>query len=268
MRILKIISYCLLLSAAAIGQTAAKSGGPTFDIADFNKKFETAQWLAEYDEVAWKTTDVAMSEDKTEIAKLGPEWFCFQDDKKIWRAVYGKLSNGRYDTVFHYTYEGGKVIKSQSALNQSYLANMAKSLSLARSKLFNTIPDNSPRFNQYIRKLNDGTFGVWLMPAFQPDGTAVYGGEAYYQIDADGAKITKEETYFQPAFRGFKSSPPREIWLNFTEIEKPTLGSIFFVWYYRPYFTKINIETSKSVSTLLKDEKTGYFWVHVEKEKK
>lgn len=75
----------------------------------------------------------------------------------------------------------------------------------------------------------------------------------------------KEETYFQPNFRGFKTSPPREIWLNYGEIEKPTLGTIFFVWYYKSYFTKINIDNAKSVSTVIKTDKDGYMWVHVEK---
>jgi hypothetical protein len=108
---------------------------------------------------------------------------------------------------------------------------------------------------------------VWFLPAFQSDGFAVYGGEFIYTIDAKSGKITKDDSYFQGQFRAFNSQPPREISLNYSEREKPTLGSIFFVWYYKTYFTRITIDNSRSASAAIK---TGdsYAWVHVEKDKK
>ena len=68
-------------------------------------------------------------------------------------------------------------------------------------------------------------------------------------------------------FRGFNVTPAREIWLNYRDQEKPTLGSIFFVWYYKQYFTKIFIDNAKTTSALIK---TGneYLWTHVVKDKK
>jgi hypothetical protein len=209
-----------------------------------------------------------MTEDKAELAKLGREWFCFQDDKKLWHAVYGKMSDGGYTAVFHYTYDNaGKIAKSTDKLDQSFLNVMAKSLGTAGTKLNTSIPPNSPIFNQYVRKTPDGTIGVWMLPAFQPNGMAVYGGEAYYQIDATGSKILKEDSYFQPDIRGFLAKPPREIWIDYSELDKPTLGGIFFVWYYRSYFTKIFLDTAKSTSSLVKSEKNDYIWVNVEKDK-
>ncbi len=105
-----------------------------------------------------------------------------------------------------------------------------------------------------------------MLPAFETDGTAVFGGEAHYLINAAGVKILKEESYFQRNFRGFKSSPPREIWLNYRELEKPTLGTIFFVWYYKSYFTNITINNARSTSSVVNAGKDGYIWVHVEKD--
>jgi hypothetical protein len=42
---------------------------------------------------------------------------------------------------------------------------------------------------------------------------------------------------------------PREIWLDYTEKEKLTLGSIFFVWYYKEYLTRIYFNNAKNTSS-------------------
>ncbi len=149
-----------MLSTASFAQKAA-SYGPNFDVAEFKKKFETDQWLVEYDEVAWKTSDLVVTEDKREIAKLGSDWFCFQDDKLRWHAVYGKLENNKFQIVFHYTFDASaKIGHSTEKLDQGFLDANARSLAIAKSKLKTSIPANSPAFNQYIRKNSDGTFGV------------------------------------------------------------------------------------------------------------
>jgi len=239
---------------------------PTFDIADFTKKFEIAQWLVAYDSVAWKTSDLVMARDKAELAPLGTEWFCFQDSKNVWHAVYGKLEKNRFDQVFHYVVDGtGKIARTTDKIDEEFLTAHAKALSLAQKKLIEAVPAGSPIHNAYIKRNDDKTFNVWLFPAFQTNNVAVYGGEFVYTIDATAEKITKDESYFQGAFRGFNAKPPREIWLNYSEKEKPTLGSIFFVWYYKEYFTKIYINNATSTSSVIK-QGSEYIWVHVEKD--
>jgi hypothetical protein len=258
--------WLLFLPLFVFGQTP-KTPGPAFDIPDFNKKFEVVQWLVAYDTVAWKTTDLLMAGDKAEMARLGTEWFCFQDAKDLWHAVYGKLENNKFDQVFHYVVDGnGKITKTTDKIDAEFLVAHARALNLAQKKLNETIPANSPTHNTYIRRNGDKTFTVWLLPAFQTNNVAVYGGEFIYTIDAAAEKVTKDESYFQGAFRGFNVKPPREIWLNYREKEKPTLGSIFFVWYYKGYFTNIYIDNSKSTSTVMKNG-SEYMWVHVEKDK-
>lgn len=266
MKFIAVLTLAIFLGFSAIGQTP-KVTGPSFDVVDFNKKAQIAEWLVQYDEVAWKTSDVVMKESKDELAKLGGSWFCYQDSQNLWHAYYGKLAGDSFDPVFHYTFDrSGKITRLKENGDQKLLNSYAKALALANAKLETVLSKGAPRFNQYIWKYPDDTFGVWLLPAFQPDGIAVFGGEAYYVIDKMTTKVVKEDTYFQPNFRGFKASPPREIWLDYREIEKPTLGTIFFVWYYKTYFTKINIDNAKSVSTVIKTDKDGYMWVHVEKE--
>lgn len=244
----------------------SQSNAPTFDVADFNKKFDVVRWLVSYDEVAWKTSDLVMAADKAEIARLGNSWFCFQDSKNLWHAVYGKLDDNKFDQVFHYVVEaGGKITRTEDKIDQPFLVSHARALGLAHAKLKATVPEGSPLHNSYIKQNADKTFSVWLLPAFQRNGMAVYGGEFIYTIDAASEKITKDESYFQGGFRGFQAKPPREIWLNYREKDKPTLGAIFFVWYYKEYFTSINIDNSKTTSTVIRSG-NDHMWVHVEKD--
>lgn len=260
-------AFAILVMALCIaGQQKPQPKGPNFDIADFNKKFETVEWLVEYDEVAWKTTDVLMTLDKSVLERLGQEWFCFQDKDGMWHSVYGKLTAGKYDVVVHFKRDkAGKIAKSEAKTDQTFLDAHAAALATGRAKLTATVPADSPRFNQFIKQNKDKSFTVWLLPAFQPNRMAVFGGEAIYQIDATGTKIIKDESYFQKSFRGFMSEPPREIWLTYREHEKPSLGAIFFVWYYKQYFSQIFIDNARSTSTVIKAG-DGYMWTHIEKD--
>jgi hypothetical protein len=265
MKSLLLTIVVLFFCVSAFAQKPSPKG-PKFDIDDFNKKVAVAEWLVEYDGVAWKTSDVVMEQDQKELAKLGAEWFCFKEANGTWNAVYGKLTSAGYEMIFRFVLDpAGKVSRSSEKVDQDFLDKHARVLSTAKAKLTASIPPNSPRFNQYVRQNSDKTFSVWLLPAFQTDGTAVYGGEAIYTIDAAGEKILKDESYFQANFRGFKSQPPREIWLNYRDLKKPSLGSVFFVWYYKPYFTKIFIDNEESSTTLMKMN-DGYTWVHIEKD--
>ena len=212
MKYIRILLWLALLPLVVSAQPP-KTTGPAFDIAGFNKKFEIAQWLVAYDGVAWKTTDLLRAGDQAELARLGREWFCFQDSKGVWHAVYGKLENNKFDQVFHYVVDGvEKITRTTDKIDQELLIKHAKALQLAHKKLSETIPDGSPIHNTYIRRNDDQTFNVWVFPAFQPNSVAVYGGEFVYTIDAAAEKITKDDSYFQGSFRGFNAKPPREIW--------------------------------------------------------
>jgi hypothetical protein len=260
-------SIFVLFLLMTVTTYAQKPAGFKFDAADFSKKFEVAEWLVRYDTVAWKTTDVVMQQDKKELAKLGREWFCFEDKNGLWHAVYGKFADDKYETVFHLTMtKDSQVSIVKDAVDQNFLNAHARALATAMTKLAAATKDRDmPRFNQYIKQNADKSFSVWLLPAFQTNGMAVYGGEAIYSISADGKNVIKDESYFQKDFLGFKASPPREIWLNYRELEKPTLGAIFFVWYYKDYFTSIIIDNATSTSTVVGVKEKNPLWVHVEK---
>lgn len=265
-RLLAIV-FTVFLTTSLLAQKPDVDGPKFLDIEAFSKKTETAAWLVEYDRIAWVSTDELMKQDKKDIERLGSEWFCFQDKDKRWHAVYGKLTDGKYEVVFHFTVNADKIIRSDEKVDADFLNKHATALATARAKLLTSIPAQSPKFNQYIRQNVDRTFSVWLLPAFQTNGFAVFGGEGVYTIDATGTKILKDESYFQKDFRGFKASPPRAVAVDYREIDQPTIGGVFFVWYYKPYFTSIHLDTRNITSTVIKTE-AGYIWVNVERDTK
>lgn len=263
-QILTII-FCTL-TVLTYGQKN-KNKGPNFDIADFNQKFEVAEWLCKYDLVAWWTSDSVMAQDKKEIERLGKEWFCYQDQNNTWHAVYGKYDKGTFDLVFHFTVDNNsKVNRTYDKVDTLILNSYSRALITANKQISALKDTVNIRFNQFVKQNDDKTFSVWIFPAFQPNSTAVYGGEFIYTIDQSGNKVLKDDSYFQGNFRGFKVDKPREIWINYRDTDKPTLGAIFFVWYYKQYFTSIYIDCSKSNSTTFKDSDNKYTWIHAEKE--
>lgn len=256
-----IIFSCL--SSLLFGQNNDR---PRFDIVDFNKKFEVARWLYQYDFVAWHTSDSVMAQDKSEISRLGKEWFCFEGQDHIWHALYGKYDNGKFDLVFHFIADSNyKIKRINEKIDSSVSNSYSRALITANKKLAALRDTIKIGFNQFVKQNDDKTFSVWIFPAFQPDYTAVYGGEFIYTIDRTGNYILKDESYFQGNFRGFKVDKPREIWLNYRDIEKPTLGAIFFVWYYKQYFSQIFIDCSKSNSSVIKNN-DEYTWIHLDKD--
>lgn len=259
---MKVSIVILFLSLAIAGWTQT-ANQPQFDIKDFSEKAQVAEWLCEYDRIAWLTSDSVMAQDKSEIARLGNEWFCFKRHD-TWHAVYGKFENNTYDIVFHYEVKDGKISRSDQAVDTTLLNTYSRALQTSGQQIKALRDSINLRFNQYIRKNEDNSLSVWLMPAFQPNSVALYGGEFVYRLDPTGRRVLADESYFQKQFRGFKVDNPREIWLDYTEREKPTLGAVFFAWYYKPYFTKIVINTSKSTSSPFKSD-SGWTWIHHEK---
>lgn len=258
--------FVIIFSCLTSLALCQKTEGPNFDISDFNKKFEIVRWLYNYDYVAWHTSDSVMAQDKNEINRLGNEWFCFEGQDQIWHAIYGKYENGMFDLVFHFTADSNFKIKRVNEKVDSSILNLYSRALITANKKISVLKDTIKiGFNQFIKQNQDKTFSVWIFPAFQKDYTAVYGGEFIYTIDTTGNHVLKDDSYFQGGFRGFKADKPKEIWLNYRDREKPTLGAIFFVWYYKEYFTQIFIDCSKSNSSVIKAN-NEFTWIHLEKD--
>ena len=238
-----------------------------FDMVDFNEKTRTAEWLLTYDLMAWYSTDTLMTKSQEKLEKLGREWFCFQDSTNTWHSIYGKYENGKYNQIFHFIVKSQtEVIETNEQLDPVFLNKYGRALSRAFEELKLISDSTSVQFNHYIKENNRGNFDVFVFPATQPNGTALYGGEFIYEISPNN-KIVKDKSYYKGKFLGFKIDEPREIWLNYREKKKPTLGSVFFVWYYQNYFTQIYIDNKTSFTTLLNEGESSH-WTTIIKDPK
>ena len=238
-----------------------------FDVKDFNRKFKTARWLNDYENVTWATTDYLAKQDPGKLKKIGRDWFCYQDRDSVWHAVYGSFDGNRYDVVFFLRIDSTyKVTEEQDIPSQSFLVPYARAIETAYARLIRDHKDLQVQLSLYIRKNGDGTFSVWFFPSMLQNGMAVYGGEFSYLLDASGTKILSSSGYYTGKFKGFPvENGPEEITLDYTDIDQPTLGGILFVWEYRKFFKKIMLETSRSISSVLRDHTGEYYWIHVEK---
>jgi hypothetical protein len=262
----KIFTLLLLVSPfLAIAQQPDKMA---HYVATLNANDSVAIWLCRYDEVAWVSSDSVSASPKEQMAKLGKQWFCFRENK-TWHAVYGKYENGVFNTVFHYIVDTARKIKRIYTAVDSFLAgSLSRALINADEKMKKYLDTNYVlRFNQYVRKNPDNTIAVWLFPAFQTNGTAVYGAEFYYKYDAKGNNLLDKYEYFQGKFRGFKTGQKRDIYINYTDLEEPSLGAVFFARYYKPYFTNITIEVKHMDSQLFNDN-GNYTWISAIKEER
>lgn len=258
------IVILLLISSSLLGQKKIKT---EFDIKDFSEKAAVAEWLVRYDMVAWWTSDSVSAQSEEELIRIGKEWFCFQTSDDLWHAVYGKYKDNSYDLVFHYCVDTtGRVKRSIEPVDTTLLNEYARALVTA-SETVNMYRDSlNLAFNQYIRQNDDKTFSVWIFPAFQPNNYAVYGGEFVYTISADGRKILKDESYLSGKFRAYEVGEKRDIYLNYKEMEKPTIGCVFFLWYYKSYFSTIYLENKYYTTAPFKMENDSYTWIHMERE--
>lgn len=229
-----------------------------------NAKVDTVMWLCEYDNIAWWTSDSVSASPKEEREKLGTEWFCFKKNG-IWHAAYGKVTDGIFNLVFHYEVDSNSIVKRvfssvDTLTSNSYARALKNGITLR-----NNYPDSiRVRFNQYIRRNPDRSLSVWFFPAFTTNGIAVYGGEFYYLFDETGNNLLLKNEYSQ-GYRGLRPDTKKEVWLDYTDRDDPTLGAIFFVYYYRQYFDRIVADAKKFRSTLFHDKEKGYYWVNAVK---
>ena len=262
-RLRLLAGLVLFLSMTVSGQDTKLS---SFDLAEFNKNVFVAEWLFQYDQIAWRTSDIVMKQSRAEIKRLGGEWFCFQAPDKKWHAIYGKYSKNKFDQVFHYVVNSAfKITRVYTRIDTTIVNSYSRAL-ITANKEIKSIKDSARiMFNQYIRKNDDKTFTVWIFPAFQPNRNAVFGGEFIFTIDQHGNQILKNNSYFLGGFKAFKVDKPRPIRIEYKETEKPTLGSIFYAWYYKKYFTDIMIVNKNHMSALVKEDNGTYSWMHLEK---
>src|SRR5699024_10831180 len=145
--------------------------------------------------IFWRTLVSVMTEYTKDLARLGSDWWCMKKND-TWHAVYGKYENNQFDLVFHFKGNYGPVSETSETDDTTLLHRYSRALQTAGGQIKALKDTSNLRFNQYIKENDDQTLSVWILPAFQPNSLAVYGGEFIYTIDPTGTKVLKDGSYF------------------------------------------------------------------------
>ncbi|RYG50033.1 MAG: hypothetical protein EOO01_11620 [Chitinophagaceae bacterium] len=263
----RFIATSILLFTCLTGAAQQKRSADLlpFDVARFEKTMTTVEWLCKYDAVAWWTSDSVMAQSPDELSRLGAEWFCYEGKKDEWHAIYGKYVDDRFDMVFHFLVDTkGRISRLHQKPDTSLLHPYARAIVHARKDMEGVGDSIGYRFNQYVRRNKDGRFDVWIFPAFQTDGTAVYGAEYHYILNATGNTILRKDAY-RGKIQAIKANPSGEVILDNSQFDHPSMGAVFFVWYYKEYFRHITIQNKETKTTVFKRPDGTFYWVHADR---
>jgi hypothetical protein len=200
------------------------------------RNLETAQWMIEYDKVAWATTDLLLKESKETLQRVTPVWFCTQKDA-VWYAVYGGFQSGTFDTAVCYRQASKGTFEKVPPPDLPDAARFASAINLTLPEILDTTRRTTVRFNYYVRGEKE-RIAVYYVPAFQPDGKLAYGIQHTLYLDASGQKVLSHEHYGRVLFGAM---PGKDTWLTLEmpECGYPTPQAIFTMMNYRDNFAGI-----------------------------
>ncbi|UYQ93968.1 hypothetical protein MKQ68_02520 [Chitinophaga horti] len=225
------------------------------------EKLGVASWLCTYDSVATFISDIAMTMPYDQRQRIGRHWFCYQGVDRLWHAVFGKFNGSQYDVVSHYKIIDTTFIDQVCEQDSALLISYSRVIDKAYAEAAKILGPSQVRFNKFLKSNADSTISIWLMPSVQSADIAMYGGEFYYKFDKQGNEILDRTEYFSGRFRGFKVGSPREIHLDYSQDDSPTLGAVYFAWRNRKVFGDIHIQNRASSMVLSYNEDKGYHWV-------
>ena len=237
---------------------------------NFKANFEIAQYLYNYDLVAWGSSDsVSAQLDKNPSLadSLGAEWCCYKEGNNF-HAVYGKYykDTDKYSIVFHYILDNNYEIKRSDSR-----VDMNKALSFARAihnsfSVVERFKDSSDiRLNWYVRNDSVGNIEVWCMPAIPSEGNIVYGGDFFYKFDTTG-KVLIDSSWHHDHFYDIKERDIKETTsLVSNAFDYPAVGdmalSLNILRMYKQKCRMVIIYTKNYKSGIAKD-KNGYSFIH------
>ena len=252
----KILLFPFLIPIFAL-MASAQTTSQAFDTLQFNKQLEFANHLIEYKFY----TQLAESEFSKLPETSDFEWFSYKENN-TWYAIGGNNTGNTFAIKKHVSFDSLHTISDYTGnSNTSELDALGSALANADTR-FQVIRDTSSiYFNAFVISNPDQTISVWYFPAFQPSGQAIYGCEWEYIFGNTGKNLISQNSSVKNV-TGVWIGQPRELWLNYRSIDKPTIGSVFFAQCFRDYFTRIRIDTRNSTSTISKEGNGNYKWTH------
>lgn len=255
-------AFLLVALSGAMRPLAAQ--GIPFPIVEFNQHDSIARALLQYDACGWRASDAVMREDSAALKRMGPEWLCY-DDGGRWHAVFGRFDSvtDSYQIVAHYVLHDTVPSRTTEPLDTIAVTARARALHRTAALLPTQFTKSGLRFNPYVEP-DGNNLQVWILPAWQPNGAAVFGAEAEYTFDSSGHSLRSSRVIPGP-IRWYRPDPTVEFRIDSNSPDTPTVGDIFFFYLVRPYFKSIRIQTPKYSSTQLRTA-SGYVWIHAVRE--
>jgi hypothetical protein len=228
-----------------------------FDTTQFNKHLEFANWLVDYEYF----TQLAIDNLNKQPDVSATLWFSYNQNNN-WHTIGGNFTDDTFRISRHVITDTLFTVSDYTGISDTVQLTASGTALSKADDHFQLIRDTCRMyFNSFLKHNADQTISVWYFPAFQPSGQAIYGCEWEYIFDKSGKNLLTQNSYCNNITSVWVGQP-RELWLNFRNTDKPTVGSLFFVQSFRDYFTRIRIDTRISTSTLEKDGNGIYYWTH------
>ena len=250
----------IFLSTLCVNRQSSAQTVP-FPYTVFRERDSVALWLLRYDACGWRASDALLERDSASIPRLGPEWLCFRQGGQ-WHAVFGRFDStaDRYEIVVHYLLRDTVPINTREPLDTPMVTGAARALHYATAHLPQGFTASGFRFNTYVVP-NDSILVVWMLPAWQPTGEVVFGGEAEYAFDPSGRRL-KQERVLDGPLRWFRPDSTVAFRIDSDSPDVPTVGNLFFFYLVRRYFKSVRIKTAQYSSIRVASD-SGEVWVHV-----
>jgi hypothetical protein len=253
--------YGFLTSWAALAQPLEADHHQ--EIEAYHRHMETVSWLQVYDIVAWITADSLTKHHPQHLPYIGQDWFCYERNGS-WHAAFGSLKDKHYKLLVHFSEDSfGDFQPTTQPLDTFLLSHYAIALQTARVAEQTLWDQQSFRYNQYILKLPDNTFQVWLLPAFS-NGHCYVGVESVVRIDPTGFQIFGENENMEMHPMALPLDRTMGVFLDQSNRQEPMLSTIYVLWNFRNQLGPIHLETAGLRSTLLLVNERWH-WVHTPK---
>ncbi|MEI6090775.1 MAG: hypothetical protein WCR42_10015 [bacterium] len=216
-----------------------------------NEYVALSYYLAQYDRVAWVSSDLVMQEPKDIISKMGREWFCFEDSLNRWHAIYGNYSFGSYTPLLHYVMDSVLTdLKKTDIVKESFFNDYAEVIKRGYEELEKDSVNMNMRYNHFIKMDSLKNISIWFFPGIQQENKAVYGCEYYYKFDPKVETILEKNIVKGPLMYNVLDET-KKIYLHYEKYETPPLQAIFYAVYFKKYFAEINIVTKDMLCTII-----------------
>lgn len=231
----------------------------------FIRNFEMVRKLESYSNAAWFVSKSIVKEPDSIISQLSSDWFCYPAEEMCWYAVYGKWENDKYIPLLNYEVDTNWVIKRNFAKDTITVDQLSQALRVAKNH-YATLVEVPPIDLNWFVIQDKKNINVIVLPAIQSDGSMVYGYE-YHIIISQKDMTVKDTMQYYSELLYYKPDKEKDIELKYNECTTPSVGAIYFAWYYRRYFKSVSISCKKFSWGVFNWMNGKYSWWVIKKDK-